>query len=89
MTQSTRKTNALDARTLLAYEMNGETLPVKHGFPMRVVAPGWAGDCWIKWLTSISFSTKHTTGSGWRARTDIQAGRLSPERLSLLNGCSQ
>jgi sulfite oxidase len=46
-------TKALDPNTLLAYEMNGETLPVKHGFPLRVVVPGWAGDSWIKWLTSI------------------------------------
>jgi len=44
---------ALDPNTLLAYEINGETLPVKHGFPLRVVAPGWAGDSWTKWLTSI------------------------------------
>jgi len=44
---------ALDPNTLLAYEMNGETLPVKHGFPLRVVVPGWAGDSWTKWLTSI------------------------------------
>jgi DMSO/TMAO reductase YedYZ molybdopterin-dependent catalytic subunit len=44
---------ALDPNTLLAYKMNGETLPVKHGFPLRVVAPGWAGDSWIKWITSI------------------------------------
>jgi DMSO/TMAO reductase YedYZ molybdopterin-dependent catalytic subunit len=44
---------ALDANTLLVYEMNGETLPVKHGFPLRVVAPGWASDSWVKWLTSI------------------------------------
>ena len=44
---------ALDPSTLLAYDMNGETLPVKHGFPLRVVAPGWAGDSWIKWVTSI------------------------------------
>ncbi|MBZ5578912.1 MAG: sulfite oxidase [Acidobacteriia bacterium] len=44
---------ALDANTLLAYEMNGEPLPVKHGFPLRVVAPGWASDSWVKWLTSI------------------------------------
>jgi hypothetical protein len=44
---------ALDPNTLLAYEMNGEALPVKHGFPLRVVAPGWAGDSWIKWVASI------------------------------------
>ena len=30
---------ALDSYTILAYEMNGETLPVKHGFPIRVVSP--------------------------------------------------
>lgn len=45
---------ALDANTLLAYEMNGETLPVSHGYPLRVVVPGWAGDCWVKWLTQIT-----------------------------------
>jgi DMSO/TMAO reductase YedYZ molybdopterin-dependent catalytic subunit len=44
---------ALDPNTLLAYEMNGETLPLKHGFPLRVVAPGWASDSWTKWVTSI------------------------------------
>jgi DMSO/TMAO reductase YedYZ molybdopterin-dependent catalytic subunit len=44
---------ALDPNTLLAYEMNGQELPVKHGFPLRVVAPGWASDSWVKWVTSI------------------------------------
>jgi DMSO/TMAO reductase YedYZ molybdopterin-dependent catalytic subunit len=47
---------ALDPNTLLAYEMNGETLPVKHGFPLRVITPGWASDSWVKWLTSITES---------------------------------
>jgi DMSO/TMAO reductase YedYZ molybdopterin-dependent catalytic subunit len=67
-------TKALDARTLLAYEMNGETLPVKHGFPMRVVAPGWAGDCWIKWLTSISVLDKAHDGF-WMTRAYRHPGR--------------
>src|SRR5712691_11301876 len=39
---------ALDSSTILAYEMNGETLPEKHGFPLRVMAPGWSSDSWIK-----------------------------------------
>jgi sulfite oxidase len=34
---------ALHPDTLLAYEMNGQALPVQHGFPLRVIAPGWAG----------------------------------------------
>jgi sulfite oxidase len=44
---------ALDPDTLLAYEMNGQALPVQHGFPLRVIAPGWAGDSWVKWLQHI------------------------------------
>jgi DMSO/TMAO reductase YedYZ molybdopterin-dependent catalytic subunit len=53
---------ALDPHTLLAYEMNGETLPVKHGFPLRVVAPGWASDSWMKWLTGIRVLDKEHDG---------------------------
>src|SRR5581483_11173542 len=44
---------ALHADTLLAYEMNGQALPVEHGFPLRVIVPGWAGDSWVKWLQHI------------------------------------
>ena len=44
---------ALDPDTLLAYEMNGRPLPIEHGFPLRVIAPGWAGDSWVKWLQHI------------------------------------
>jgi DMSO/TMAO reductase YedYZ molybdopterin-dependent catalytic subunit len=44
---------ALHPDTLLAYEMNGQALPVQHGFPLRVIAPGWASDSWVKWLQHI------------------------------------
>jgi DMSO/TMAO reductase YedYZ molybdopterin-dependent catalytic subunit len=44
---------ALDPDTLLAYEMNGEPLPVEHGAPLRLIVPGWAGDSWVKWLQHI------------------------------------
>jgi DMSO/TMAO reductase YedYZ molybdopterin-dependent catalytic subunit len=45
-----------DARTsgaLLAYAMNGETLPAQHGYPLRVIVPGWYGVTSVKWLTEI------------------------------------
>ncbi len=45
-----------DARTfpaLLAYAMNGEPLPVQHGFPLRLVVPGWYAMASVKWLTEI------------------------------------
>jgi DMSO/TMAO reductase YedYZ molybdopterin-dependent catalytic subunit len=44
---------ALDPDTLLAYDMNGQPLPDEHGYPLRLIAPGWAGDSWVKWLHHI------------------------------------
>jgi DMSO/TMAO reductase YedYZ molybdopterin-dependent catalytic subunit len=46
-----------DARreeVLLAYAMNGEPLPPQHGFPLRLVVPGWYGMTSVKWLERIS-----------------------------------
>jgi sulfane dehydrogenase subunit SoxC len=39
---------------LLAYEMNGEPLPPQHGFPLRLVVPGWYGMTNVKWLARIT-----------------------------------
>lgn len=44
---------ALHPDTLLAYEMNGQALTVEHGFPLRIIVPGWASDSWVKWLGHI------------------------------------
>jgi hypothetical protein len=38
---------------LLAYMMNGETLPEEHGFPLRLVAPDKAGYKWVKWVVRM------------------------------------
>lgn len=43
---------ALDS-TVLAYEMNGEPLPLKHGYPLRALALGWTGANCVKWLRKI------------------------------------
>jgi sulfane dehydrogenase subunit SoxC len=44
-----------DARdALLAYEMNGAPLPPQHGFPLRLVVPGWYGMANVKWLARIT-----------------------------------
>jgi len=53
---------ALDADTILAYEMNGEALPVLHGFPLRAVVPGWEGAYSVKWLTDIQVIEKEYDG---------------------------
>ncbi|MGB6989069.1 MAG: sulfite oxidase [Candidatus Sulfotelmatobacter sp.] len=44
---------ALDADTLIATHMNGSPLPKHHGFPARVLVPGWIGAASCKWLTEI------------------------------------
>ena len=35
--------DAMAEGNLLCYEMNGRPLPVEHGFPVRLIAPGWYG----------------------------------------------
>ena len=42
------------ASTLLAYEMNGQPLPLKHGYPLRALALGWTGANCVKWLHKIT-----------------------------------
>ena len=37
----------------LAYEVNGQTLPKEHGYPLRLVDNGSTGDTWIKWVENI------------------------------------
>jgi DMSO/TMAO reductase YedYZ molybdopterin-dependent catalytic subunit len=44
---------ALHPDNLLCYEMNGAPLLPEHGFPVRLIAPGWYGVANVKWLTSI------------------------------------
>jgi len=53
---------ALDPETLLAFEMNGEPLPVWNGFPARIVAPGWTATYWIKAVTEITVTDKAFDG---------------------------
>lgn len=45
--------DATNPEILLAYEMNGEDLPTRHGHPLRVIAPGWYGVANVKWLERI------------------------------------
>ena len=38
---------------LVAFSANGEALRKEHGYPVRLVVPGWEGNMWIKWLRRI------------------------------------
>ena len=44
---------AMDQESFLAYEWEGETLPILHGFPLRAVIPSREGLYWVKWLVEL------------------------------------
>ncbi len=59
--------DAMAQDNLLCYEMNNEPLPPEHGFPVRLIAPGWYGVANVKWLTRIQV-TDHRYAGRFMAR---------------------
>ncbi|MGO4230828.1 sulfite oxidase [Arthrobacter sp. YAF34] len=53
---------ALRPDVVLAYRMNGADLPPQHGYPLRLVVPGWYGMASVKWLSSIKVLSKPYKG---------------------------
>ena len=53
---------ALAPDNLVAYEMNGAALPPEHGYPARLIAPGWYGVANVKWLTGIELQSERFAG---------------------------
>ena len=47
---------AMHPDTLIAYDMNGQPIPLVHGFPLRAIVPGWEGAYAIKWLNELTVS---------------------------------
>jgi DMSO/TMAO reductase YedYZ molybdopterin-dependent catalytic subunit len=60
---------ALETTTFVAYEMNGEPLPVRHGYPVRILTPGLFGEKSVKWVTRIELVDHDVKGfyeqQGW------------------------
>jgi DMSO/TMAO reductase YedYZ molybdopterin-dependent catalytic subunit len=54
--------DAMAPENILAYEMNGEALPALHGYPLRLIAPGWYGIANVKWLTRIEVMDRRFQG---------------------------
>jgi DMSO/TMAO reductase YedYZ molybdopterin-dependent catalytic subunit len=55
-------TDASQSSSLLAYAMNGEPLPLEHGYPLRLIVPGWYAVASVKWLTEIEATGSPFTG---------------------------
>jgi len=54
---------ALQDETLLAFQMNGEDIPLAHGYPLRLVAGGWPASVSGKWINRISIRNKVHDGT--------------------------
>jgi DMSO/TMAO reductase YedYZ molybdopterin-dependent catalytic subunit len=88
---------AMESTTMLAWTMNGEDLPDRHGYPLRAIVPGYFGEKHVKWLTRIELTGAEAKGfyeaQGWgpdfitptRSRIDVPDydARIS---LGQLNG---
>jgi len=70
---------------LVAYEMNGSPLPVDHGFPARLVVPGWVGIASIKWLGSLEVSSS-PLHSPWDTQYYRLLGPAYPADGTLVTG---
>jgi sulfane dehydrogenase subunit SoxC len=53
---------AMRDEVLLAYAINGHALPPQHGFPLRLIVPGWYGMTHVKWLQAITVVPEPFTG---------------------------
>jgi DMSO/TMAO reductase YedYZ molybdopterin-dependent catalytic subunit len=61
--------------TIVALQMNGETLPHEHGGPVRVIVPGWYGTYSVKWLTKVELLAHDAQSPHLRRTRD---GRTEP-----------
>ncbi len=71
---------ALSAEVLLAYEMKGEPFSAAHGFPLRVIIPGYIGARSVKWLVGI-----HVQDSPSQNYYQTHAYKLFPDFINAGN----
>ena len=77
---------------LLAYAMNGDVLPIQHGYPLRLIVPAWYAVASVKWLTEIDvisqpFSGHYQTGAyffEWQRNGQLVREPVSLQRVRSL-----
>lgn len=72
---------ALHPATLLATKMNGELIPTQHGFPLRLITPGWEGASSVKWVTSIEVRDQEADGHFMKNAYRIPTKHIAPGSL--------
>jgi DMSO/TMAO reductase YedYZ molybdopterin-dependent catalytic subunit len=77
---------ATQGDALLAYALDGAPLPPQHGYPVRVVVPGWYGMSNVKWLTAITVTDTSFAGyqqvAAYRVRHDEEDAGISIDRMA-------
>jgi sulfite oxidase len=74
---------AMDDNTLIAWAMNDQPLPFVHGYPLRLVVPGWVGSASTKWLSTLTvldapFKGTYMNSSYVMPRNPVQPGEKMP-----------
>jgi DMSO/TMAO reductase YedYZ molybdopterin-dependent catalytic subunit len=84
--RSLRIDDARDNDVLLAYAMNGEPLPIEHGYPLRLIVPRWYAVASVKWGTEIELIERtfagHYQGDKYRFEWE-RDGRIVSEPVTL------
>ncbi|WP_114964732.1 sulfite oxidase [Alkalilacustris brevis] len=82
----------MDPHTIVALKMNGEDIPIEHGFPVRMITPGWAGSASQKWLTRVWVRDREHDGPGMTGlsyrvpRYPVEAGAEVPHEDMMVMG---
>jgi DMSO/TMAO reductase YedYZ molybdopterin-dependent catalytic subunit len=66
--------HALRPEVMLVWAMNGEPLAPHHGYPLRLMVPGWFGIAWVKWLKHVEVLDRRFMGK-WMAREYVTLTR--------------
>ena len=74
---------ALDENTLIAWDMNGAPLPKVHGYPLRLVVPGWVGSASTKWVHTLTvlnapFKGTYMSSSYVTPKFQVEPGQKMP-----------
>jgi DMSO/TMAO reductase YedYZ molybdopterin-dependent catalytic subunit len=82
---------AMEEHTLIAWDMNERPLPKVHGYPVRLMVPGWVGSASIKWLHTLTvldapFKGTYMDGSYRIPRTPVKPGEKMPPDAVVTEG---
>ena len=78
--------HAIDGEVMVAYEMNGEALPLLNGYPLKLVVPGWFATYWVGMLSDITVHTEPFYGfwmkKAYLVPKGVPNGNESPDSIA-------